>query len=263
MLALGTEKASEALANARAIVADSTTRAITTGFVTVPREGVRSGGTLLLVAGGTTVASITETTDMLHGVPRLIIHTSSLASKMLLRPASSLIITVIRANGTLTSSSFVASKALTLSRTTITSPFVGTFSPRMHVVRVDGRTNPSKIIRTSARRAIRTSPFSLTIKTLETLAVAIDFASTMARALILTHTRLAVTLLSPHPLTPRFVDEGRRTGGNTGRFTSRVGRHVGRLCRRLIRRLTGGFTSGSGFDCYIGGLCHSSLCTIR
>jgi hypothetical protein len=64
---------------------------------------------------------------------------------MFLRPASSLIVTVVRAHGTLAGSSFVSSEALAFSRGTVASSLVGALRPRMEVVRVDGGTDPSEI----------------------------------------------------------------------------------------------------------------------
>jgi hypothetical protein len=236
VLASGTEETSEASTDTVRVVADSTTRAITSSLVTISSKRISTRGTLLLVAGRTAVTSITQASNMLHGIPGGIVNTSSLAGKMLLRPASSLVITVIGANGTLASSSLVSSEALALTRAAIADSLVGAFSPGMEVVGVDGGTNPSKIKGASTGRAIRASPLILTVKTSEALAVAIHLASSMSRALVLAHASLTVALLGPHILTPGFLNERRGAGRNASGLASRRGRHAGGL--------TGGFTTG-------------------
>jgi hypothetical protein len=243
MLASGSEEASEASTNTIRVITDSTSRAITSSFISVTIKRISSGRALLLVASRSTVTSVTQASNMLHGIPRSVIHTSGLAGKMLLRPASSLVITVVRAHSTLASSSFVTSEALALARTAVTDTLIGTLSPRMQVVRVDRSTNPCKVKRASTRRAVRTSPFILAIKTLEALAVAVHFASSVTRALILAHTSLAMTLLSPHILTPRFLNKRRRTGRNSSGLSSGTGRHGSGCTRRLITGLASGLSS--------------------
>ena len=99
MLASGSEEASEASADTVGVVADSTAGAVTASLVTVSGKGIGAGGALLLVAGGAAVSSITEASHMLHGIPGGLVHASSFAGQMLLRPASSLVVTVVGAHG--------------------------------------------------------------------------------------------------------------------------------------------------------------------
>merc|ERR1719453_1092651 len=113
----------------------------------------------------------------------------------------------------------------------------------MKVVGVDRRSNPCKVKRTCALRAVRSSPFSLTIETLETLTVSVDLTGSMPRALVLTHPCLPVSLFRPHILTPGLFNKGWRAGGDASGLTSRISRNTRRLTRRLARRLTSRLTS--------------------
>jgi hypothetical protein len=75
VLASGPEEAGEARAGAPGVVADASSRAVTTCFVTVAIQRIGAGGALLLVARGAAVASVTQATNMFHGVPGGGVHT--------------------------------------------------------------------------------------------------------------------------------------------------------------------------------------------
>merc|ERR1719453_3068239 len=103
----------------------------------------------------------------------------------------------------------------------------------MKVVGVDRRSNPCKVKRTCALRAVRSSPFSLTIETLETLTVSVDLTGSMPRALVLTHPCLPVSLFRPHILTPGLFNKGWRAGGDASGLTSRISRNTRRCSDNL------------------------------
>ena len=102
-MASGSEETRKALTGTSTVITNTTTRTITTSFVTVSIKGIGTGGTFLKVASGATVSNITQASDVLHSIPRGGVSTSNLRSQVLLRPASTTLITVIGAEGTLAS----------------------------------------------------------------------------------------------------------------------------------------------------------------
>jgi len=150
---------------------------------------------------------------MLHGIPRLSVLTTSLHGKMLLRPASSTIIAVVRAEGSLASNAFIAGEAGAHAGLAVAKTLIGAFSPGVQVVGSNDITDPSVIVGASALRAIRTGPFRLHIETSEALAVVVHLASSMIGAMVLAETSLAMSLAVPGDLAPRLS----LVSGSTGR----------------------------------------------
>jgi hypothetical protein len=236
VLAPGSKESSEASASTIRIVAFPTTRAVTAGFISIPIKRISSRGALLEIAGRSTVSLVADTTDVLHGIPGGAVCTISTGSKVFLGPASSTVVTVVRANRTLTSDALVAGEALALTSVAVANTLVGALSPGVEVVGVDHVTNPGKILGTGALRAIGASPLGLTINAGVALAVIVELAGSVAGALVLAHTGAAVASLVPSVLassSPDFIHERRLTGGHAGRLARRRGGDAGRLARRI------------------------------
>jgi len=134
---------------------------------------------------------------------------------MLLRPAGSSVITIVRARGTLASNAIITREARAGASLAIAGALVGALHPRVNIVGIDHLTDPSKVTRASTLGAIRSCPLILSIKSLEALAIVVNLASSMAGAVILTETSRAVPLLVPYGLIPysfSIVRRGRRRG---------------------------------------------------
>lgn len=124
---------------------------------------------------------------MLHSIPGLRVYATGLGGKVLLWPAGTSVIAIIRTSGALASYSFISSKAFAFSSGAIAGSFIRALHPRMEVVSIHHRSNPSVVLGACAQRAVSTSPFWLTIDSSIALAVIIKFTSSVARALILAH----------------------------------------------------------------------------
>jgi len=105
---------------------------------------------------------------------------------MLLRPASSSLIAVIRAHSSLAGNSFITGEAAAQTSLAVTQTLVGALCPRRQVIGIDHFANPSKILRACSLGAIRTSPLGLAIQTSEALAVVVELAGAMVGAVVLT-----------------------------------------------------------------------------
>jgi len=221
-LALGAVVTREARASSVIVVADSSTRAVTSSLVTISINRIGTSGTLLQFTAGASESSVAQAADMLVGIPRCRVSPSSLVSQDLLRPASSTVITVVRAHGTLASNTIVTREALASTSLAIASSLVGALHPRVSVVGIDNITNPREILRASAKRAVRTSPLSLTVNASKAFTVVVHLARSMSRAVVLAQTTGAMTLLIPDILRtintiPVLSSVGRRRGRRIGR----------------------------------------------
>jgi len=78
VLASGTVEPGEARASALVVVAETPSRAVATSFVTVSIEGILASRTLLQIARRTSVSGVADTSNVLHGIPRRCIDTTSL-----------------------------------------------------------------------------------------------------------------------------------------------------------------------------------------
>lgn len=128
---------------------------------------------------------------MLHGVPGsttlvVLVGAPSLGGKVLLRPACSAVITVVRTSGTLTGNAIISRETGTSTRLAVTGSLVGALHPRVKVVGVHDVTYPCEISGTSTLRAVRASPFSFAIKTSKALAVVVLLTSSVVGAVVLT-----------------------------------------------------------------------------
>jgi len=101
VLAVGSIEAREARASSIGIVADTSSRAVTSGLVTISVKRIGTRGALLELASRSSVPGIAEAPDVLHVIPRSVVGATRLDSQVLLRPASTTVVTVVRASGTL------------------------------------------------------------------------------------------------------------------------------------------------------------------
>lgn len=175
-MALGSIEAGEAAADAGAVVAEPSAGAVSARLVAVAVQGVRAGGALLQVAGGTSVAGVAEAADVLHGVPGLGVGAASLGGKVLLGPAGSAVVTVIGAQGTLASNTVITGEAVAGAGGSVASALVGALHPRVKVVGVHHISDPSEVLGAGALRAIGAGPLRLTIQAGETLAIVVGLA---------------------------------------------------------------------------------------
>jgi len=241
VLASGSEETSEARAGTISVVAFTTARALTASLSTISIKRVRTRRALLEVAGGSSVSLIADATNVFHRVPGSAVSAVGTGSKVLLGPASSTIVTVVRADGTLASNTLVASKALALTSGAVAHTLVGALRPGVEVVGIDNVTNPGKVLGASSQGAIRASPLGLTVDSGVAQAVVVELAGSVSGALVLAHTSTTVASLVPGILatsSPGLVTEGRLAGGGTGGLSSRLG--------GALSGLAGGLTSGIG-----------------
>jgi len=232
ILALGSIESREARADTLSVVTQTTTRAVSASLITVTIKGIITGGTLLHVTSGASVASITEATNVLHGIPGLGVGAASLGSQVLLGPTSAAIITVIGAQSSLASNTVIAREAGAGTGGSIAGALVRALSPGVQIVGIDDITNPGEVLGASSQGAIRSSPLGLTVQTSETLAIVVHFTCTMIRAMVLAQSTLSVSSLVPGDLTPRLgLVRGSRSGNIGGlRRRSRTG-----LGSRILR----------------------------
>jgi hypothetical protein len=179
VLAPGTEESSEARAGTIAEVAFATARALTASLGTISIKRVSSGRALLEIAGRSSVSLVANAPNVLHSIPGLAVCTIGTAREVLLGPASSTVVTVVRADGTLTRNTFVSCKALALSSAAIADTLVGALSPGVEVVGVDHITDPGKVLGASSQGAIRPRPLGLTVNAGIAQAVVVKFAGAM------------------------------------------------------------------------------------
>ena len=249
MLASGSEETSEARAGTIRVVTFTTTRAVTASLAAVSVKRVASRGALLEIARRPSVSLVADASNVFHGIPRGAVCTVGAAGKVLLGPASSAVITVVRAYGTLAGNSLVSGKALALSSVAVTDALVGALGPRVKVVGVDHVTNPSEILGAGAQRAIGAGPLRLAVDAGVALAVVVELTGAVARALVLAHPRAAVASFVPGVLatgSPGLISEGRLTRRHRGRLPSGLSGHLGGLASRQAGRFRGGIRLSQG-----------------
>jgi len=132
---------------------------------------------------------------------------------MLLRPACSAVIAVVRTKSSLTSDTIVTREAAAGAGGTIACPFVGALDPRMEIVGIHYVTDPSEVLGTGTLRTIWTSPFRFTIQTCEAQAVIVELACAVVGAVVLAEAALTVSSLVKSYLTPSLGCIGRSRGG--------------------------------------------------
>lgn len=139
---------------------------------------------------------------MLHCVPGLRVSAASLGSEVLLGPAGAAVVAVIGAEGALASNTVVTGEAVAGAGGAVARALVGALGPRVQVVRVHDITNPGKVLRTGAKRAVGSGPLGLTVEAGKALAVVVGFAGSVVGAVVLAHAALAVSSLVEGDLAP-------------------------------------------------------------
>jgi len=163
VLAVGSVEAREARASSIGIVADTSSRAVTSGLVTISVKRIGTRGALLELASRSSVPGIAEAPDVLHVIPRRVVGATSLDGQMLLRPASTTVVTVVRASGTLACNTIVPREARAGTGLAVAGSLVRALDPGVQVVGVNDLSDPGKVARACAKRTIRASPLRLSI----------------------------------------------------------------------------------------------------
>jgi len=244
VLAVGSVETREARAGSVAEVANTSSGAIAAGLVAIAVQRISARGALLQLAGGSAVASITEASDVFHGVPRSVVGAAGFVCKVLLGPASTAVIAVIRAGRTLACNTIITREALALASLAVARSLVGALHPGVQVVRVDDITNPGEVARAGAQRAVGAGPLRLAVQTCEALAVVVHLACAVVGAVILAQTAVAVAALVPGDLAPCLRSESGGTGG-WGSGSSRAITYIIGTSRCVKTIAACGFRAGS------------------
>jgi len=163
-LALVSVVSSEALAKSLAVVADSTSGAVTSLGVSVSEEDISSGGALLEGAVRSTEAKVTLTSDVLEGIPRGGVDGGSSRSSTVgggkgrLGEADSTPVAVGGAHGPLAGHALISIVALALSRLAVAGSLVGALDGRMSIVGSDGNGSPGEALRAGTEGAVVLGP---------------------------------------------------------------------------------------------------------
>ena len=158
MLALGAEVAGEALAQAGRVVADATARAIAAEVVALAEQHVRAGRALLERAVRATGAQITDTADVLVGIPRRRVRLRGLVRELLLLDAAAAVVAVTGARGTLARLAVVAVEALALAGLAVAGAAVRALLARVGLVVAGGIVDPGVGLRARALGAVVLRP---------------------------------------------------------------------------------------------------------
>jgi len=163
-LALVSVVSSEALAKSLAVVADSTSGAVTSLGVSVSEEDISSGGALLEGAVRSTEAKVTLTSDVLECIPRGGVDGGSSRSSTVgggkgrLGEADSTPVAVGGAHGPLAGHALISIVALALSRLAVAGSLVGALDGRMSIVGSDGNGSPGEALRAGTEGAVVLGP---------------------------------------------------------------------------------------------------------
>lgn len=146
-LTASAEESRKTVANSSSIITYSTSWAITSRFISVSIQRIRSRGALLMLTLRTTVSRVTDTTNCFDSIPRFRIYTIGMLSQIPLRPAGAAIIAHTGTYRSLACDTFVSCEAGTGSGLAVAVALVRTFCPGMEIVRVYNSPDPSKIVR--------------------------------------------------------------------------------------------------------------------
>merc|ERR1719453_1583868 len=182
VLAAGAVVADEALAEARAVVADATAGAVATLGVAVAAEHIRTRWALLERAVRAAEAEVADAAHVLHRVPRRGVRLVRLRRQLLLRVADATAVAVVGAHGTLARDAVVVVKAVALARLAVAHALVRALHPRVGLVRADRDGHPRRALRARALRAIVLGPRHVAVRAGVAAALVVHAARAVARA---------------------------------------------------------------------------------
>ena len=169
-MALVSIVSSEALAESLAVVADSTSGAVTSLGVSVSEKDISSRGALLEGAVRSTEAKVALASDVLEGIPRSGVDGGSSRSSTVgggkggLGEADSTPVAVGGAHGPLASHALIAIVALALSGLAVTGSLVGALDGRVSIVGSDGNGGPGEALRAGTEGAVVLGPGRVTVR---------------------------------------------------------------------------------------------------
>jgi len=140
----------ETRADARVVVANSTARAVSAGFVAVSFQNIGAGWAFEQRAIGTSSSKIAYASYVFLCVPRGGICATSFNSKLLLSEANTSFAALIRADSSLAGDAIVIGKASALASFTITDTFIRAFYNWVSVVSVFDGSDPRGRFRASS-----------------------------------------------------------------------------------------------------------------
>ena len=175
VLAGCTVESTEAGARTITVVADAPSRAVPSRFIPVPSQGVIAAGTFLEVACGSPVAHVTQTSHVLHRIPRVFVDLPRLLREVFLGPTSPSAVAIAGTGGALTGDALVASEARTQSNLPVAQALVAALGPRVKVIGIHHFSHPSYVLGTCSQTAVGTGPFGLAVQTNVAVAVLVEF----------------------------------------------------------------------------------------
>jgi hypothetical protein len=184
-LALRAVVAREAFAEARVVVAQSSSRAVPALRVAHAREDVRARGALLERAVRPAESEITDAADVLHGVPGRRVDRTRFRCQLLLRVADAAVRAVVRAAGSLTRNTLVAVEAVALAGLAVAGALVRALGHAVDVVVAgDGVLDPGRVLGARALGAVGGLPGRVVVRAQVAGAAVVGAARAVARAAV-------------------------------------------------------------------------------
>lgn len=184
ILALGSIVAVEATADTGGVIAQTSTRAVTTSLITVTLQNIRTRGALNQRAVRATSSQITHATNLLLSIPGGRVDTTGLRSQLLLGEADTSITASIGADRALAGNSLIVSVALALTGLSIASTLVRALNHGVSIVSVFHSTNPGGIFRAGSARAVGEGPSGLSVDSVVASAFIVSTARSVAIATV-------------------------------------------------------------------------------
>jgi hypothetical protein len=183
-LTAGAEVASEALAKASAVVADTTSRAIAALAVTVAEKDIRASRAFLERAVRAAVTEITDAANVLERVPWGAVGLACLVGELFLGVADAASVAVVGADGTFAGNAVVVVEALAFTSLAIADSLVGAFDRRVGLVGRGGDGNPGVRLGACSVTAISTSPSDFAVRAVVARALVVGAAGAVAGAAV-------------------------------------------------------------------------------
>merc|ERR1719440_1387352 len=184
VLALGAEVAGEALAEARAVVADAAAGAVAALRVAVALEHVDARRALLERAVRSAVAEVAHAAHVLHGIPRGRVGLGGISSELLLGVAEAVVGAVAGAHGALARDTIVVVEAVALAGLAVARSLVGALDRRVGLVGDGGDGDPGGGLGAGAERAIVGGPGGVAVRAEVAGALVVGAARAVAGAAV-------------------------------------------------------------------------------